>query len=358
MAIESEAASGPKPFRLRLNLPFEDGGLLFRGYLPETEADALHLRLEEGKYHITLYLSDRAKQLSKPHGDLPTDPGKLGNYLTIGCRALTMEMVVAEPDPDVVSALEADKPTEKTERFGQDIFGVVMQVQYGVVDFCRNILKKSNLTPTSVDPRNYENFLEVVCDARWLDSNGQWRRFLVDQNHTAHITLTAWTKSGLDKSKWVEMGSFLEKGRKAPMTDVLMVNSFQHLRQENGRLAVVEAVIALEAAIQQLMPKAMLNLPGAPQLTEEELQTGVEKLGLRYVTEVVLKVIKDWAKLEPDVIEEVIKAVVARNNIVHNAQRTIDIKEARQYVGAIRLVIECFGSWMAKTAATSPDTGV
>jgi hypothetical protein len=357
MTLESKTDKEPKPFKLRLNLPFEDGGLLFRGFLPETEADALHLRLGDDKYHITLYLSDREKQLSGFIADLPTDAEQLRKHLTIECEALTVEIGVAQPDPDVVNALEAGTPTEKTEMFGQDVFRVVMQVYNGVVSFCRNILKLSNLTPTSVDPRNYENFLDARCDAHWLDSKGQWRRFLVDRKPTVHISLTAWP-AGLDRSRWVEMGSFVEKGRQAPMIDVLMVNSLQHLRQENGRLAVVEAVIALESAIEQLMPKAMLNLPGAPQLTEEEVHTGLEKLGLRYVTEVVLRVIGNWAKLEPEVIDNVIKAVEARNRVLHSAQRRIEVEEAKRYIRAIRSVIECFRSWIAKTPATSPDTGV
>ena len=270
MPLESETGRVPKPFKLKLNLPFEDGGLVFTSFLPETEADALHLRLGDDKYHITLYLSDRKRQLSGFIGDLPNDAEQLRKHLTIGCRALTVEVEVAQPDPDVVNALEADAPTEKTERFGQNIFSVVMQVHNGVVSFCRNILKNPDLTPTSVDPRNYGNFLDACCNAHWLDSNGQWRRFIVDRRPGVLLSLTLLPK-GLDKSRWVEMASFVENGRQAPMIDVLMVNSLQHLGQENGRLALIEAVIALESAIDQLMAKAILNLPGAPQVTEKEL---------------------------------------------------------------------------------------
>lgn len=320
--------------QLRLNLKFA-GDLLFREFLPETEADALRLRLDG--YPVTLYLSDRGQQLSNI-SDVPTNPEELKRHQNLYCSGLTMEIEVEDPDPDVVAALEAREPTEETENFGREIFNLAVDVQRGLVDYFRNILKQYWVQPPNPDPRNYQNFLHQ-CGAVWLDSSGKWRRFNVVQEYTVHATVSI-SENGATRQTWARVSNFLEQDKPASMLDVLIANSLQHLHEEDGRLAVVEAVTALESAMKRPLARAIAGLPGAPQISEDLLNKLFEKAGLRTATEVGLTMTRAAAGLKEDDIQKVFDAIEARNNVIHGPQRTVEIESARKYVLAIKHVVE------------------
>lgn len=322
------------PLQLRLSLEFA-GDLLFRGFLPETEADALRLR-QDG-YRVTLYLSDRGQQLSNL-SDVPTDPEELKRHQSLYCSSLTMQIEVEEPDPDVIAALEGDEPTEKTENFGREIFDLAIDVQRRLVDYFRNILKQYWVQPPNPDPRNYQNYLHR-WGAVWLDSSGKWRRFSVVQNFTVHATVSI-SENGATRQAWARLSSFLAQDKLASMLDVLIANSLQHLHEEDGRLAVVEAVTALESAMKRPLARAIAGLPGAPQVSEDLLNKLFEKAGLRTATEVGLTMTRAAAGLKEDDIQKVFHAIEARNHIIHGPQRTVEIESARKYVLAIKHVIE------------------
>lgn len=320
--------------RLRLNLPFDEH-IMFRGFLPETQNDSLRLRRE--RYCIALYLGDRTTQLAHV-SDVPSDPEELKGWQTLYCRALTMDIEVEEPDRDVVSALEAHRPTDQTEQFGREIFDVVVWAHERVVDYFRNIRKQYWLQPLRLDPRNYQSFLEQ-CRAVWLDSSGEWRRFLVVREQVQYVTASV-PKGGVTRQMWTDIPSFVREEKRAPMRDVLMANSLQHLEEENGRLAVVEAVAALESGVNGLLSGVIRNLPGAPQIEEELLDKLIERAGLRAATEVGLRAIQARAGLDDQEIELVVNAINARNNVLHRQQRAVEIAQARAYVSTIQKVLE------------------
>jgi len=308
---------------------------MFDGFLPETGSDSLRLRREG--YRVALYLGDRRTQLAHV-SEVPSDPEKLKSWKTLYCSALTFDIEVEKPDPDVVSALEANQPTDRTEQFGAEIFEVVVWAHEGVVHYFRNILKQHWLQPLRLDPRNYQSFLDK-CSAVWLDSSGKWRRFRVVRENVQHITVTV-PQGGATREMWADVSRFVEQNKRAPMRDVLIANSLQHLQEENGRLAVVEAVAALESGVEELLSAVIRSLPGAPEIQQELLDKLIERAGLRIATEVGLKAIQTSADIEDQDIELILDAINARNNVLHGQQRMLAIAQARTYVSAIRRVLE------------------
>ena len=119
------------------------------------------------------------------------------------------------------------------------------------------------------------------------------------------------------------------------MIDTLISNSLKHLDENNGRMATLESVIALEAAINRLLPKVISRLPGVPQIEQSQISKLIEKAGLRATATVGLMLIQTPAGLNPEDIQIVGEAINARNNVVHNQGRLVEVALARQYVGAI-----------------------
>jgi hypothetical protein len=327
---------------LKQELPF-DNSLLFNGFLPESEADTLNLSLNEGKFRAAISISDRKRQLDDI-SDIPSDPEQLKRYINLPCSGLTMELLATDVPNDVVEALRANMPTEGTETFGKLVFDVVLGIQNSIIEFCRNVMKQYWLEPLTVNPDNYQSFLDERRTL-WLDSDGNWKRFRVSRENSITIVCQV-LEGGVDLESWRAMQIFIEQRRRASMRDVLIANCIKHLDQGNGRLAIVESVITLEAAIKQLLPKVILRLPGTPQIDEKMIDRLVEKAGLRNVAEVGLLMISASAKIDMGDIQMATEAIEVRNEIIHGPRRAVDGTTARKYVLAINRIVETFEHWI------------
>lgn len=333
---------------LRLNLRF-DKDIVFGEFLPESEDDRLHISLREGKYKVTLHLSDRETQLSILN-DLPKAADKLQKYMTLYCSGLTMDIEVAEVDSDVLHAVEAGQPTEETAQFGREVFNIALEVHNKLISYFRSLAKQYWLEPLVPGPHNYQDFLMDKWRLRWLDSNGEWQPFPIPPERTIELTSRI-RERGVDRDRWREMAPFIERGSRAPIRHMLIANSLQHLDQRNGRVAVTEAVTALESAMKQLLPEIVLGLPGDPQFKKEELVTLLDRImkdgGFKLATKVGLGVIKAWAGLEDEDIRLAVKAIEVRNQVLHGGQREVKVPLANKCVTAIRRIIEALESWEA-----------
>jgi hypothetical protein len=353
------AQSDPLPMLIRLSLPFPKP-LIFTGFLPETKADGLHLRLNEGRYIATIYMSDRKTQ-SANISDIPGSPEELKLYVELFCRGLTMEIEVKQIDPEILVALEDKRITEKTEEFGRELSQVVISVYNSLIDYFRNIAKEYWLEPLMLSPyswqspQGYFNHWQAI----WRNTTGTWQRLLIGKNVNYGVTTLANENEYVDKDKWLNAASFIEAGKQAPMVTVLLANSLQHLDQLNGRLAVVEAVAAIDAYIGFYLPKLLLRLPEAAKTLTKQIREAQELLedtaieeghiakfvegkGLRGTVDEVFKIIMTEVGLVPEDVKNVREAINERNLVLHSSKRKVDISKARNYVSAIDRVLMTF----------------
>jgi len=186
----------------------------------------------------------------------------------------------------------------------------------------------------------------------WLDSAGEWQRFPFPRRSMQHIAAQM-LERGVDRDRWREVGPFIQLGARAPMRDVLISNSLEHLSEHNGRLAVVEAVIALESAVKVLLPKVVLRQLGLGQVEgmtlEPVLDRLIRKAGLWPVTEVGVELIWTESGLTREDVDTVRDAINARHQIIHDPRREVDISDARGFVSALRRFIGALEDWTSET---------
>jgi hypothetical protein len=378
--------------QLRLMLPF-DKGIVFRGFLPDTKEKGLELCLEGGKYRVRVYLPEPGQSVSgQEYADQITSGVQSvldkvqGAWVTLGDtvavqmpkphRVLIMTMEVAEPDPGVVTALEAGEITGKTREFGEEIFREVTWVHDRLVNYLRGVAKQYWVEPLGADPANCHYFL-LMCHTEWLDLNGNWRRLL-----TGPIApdCAVWTNLAvpINRTRWGQIGSFImQEGGRAPIRDMLVANSLRHLSQRNGNMAVVEAVAALESAMKTIVAEVVKSQSEGPTthkgggstLEEADIQKLVSKLvdnvledaGLRVAAKVGLSIIRasvgcmgEDIDLTSEDIDRILKAIEARNNLLHHGQRKpVPLDMAWIYLSAILAAIAMLDTW--KAHMLSPD---
>jgi hypothetical protein len=380
--------------QLRLRLLFQNG-IVFSGFVPDSKDDGLRLCLADGNHSVSVYLADADEQRHFRTGfELLTERvrarpatkdlviiDKLQQPTVMlseverapmpqTCYGLTMEIEVMNPNPDVMRALEAGEITEETEQFGEELFGTVVRTYDGLVSYFRNIAKQYWLEPVLVDRVNCHWFL-WMCDTEWLDSDGKWRPLRCGPQGQYLGSMTS-VAAAVDQSMWAQIALFIEEeGGRASMPDILIANSFQYLSQQDGNMAVVEAVAALESAMKTIVSDVVRGLATEPQhgkqgcATPED--TDIDKLVAKLVDNVVkdaglavsarvgLPMIRASApSIEKDIeltdvqIVTISEAIEERNRLMHGIRRRpVPVKTAQNYLAAIRAGIATLQRWKA-----------
>jgi hypothetical protein len=131
----------------------------------------------------------------------------------------------------------------------------------------------------------------------------------------------------LKQEDWRRAGEYVASKRGEPLVGRLLANAEALADQHHTRSAMIEAVTALEVALNAFAAR--------PRLEDALLKTYVERLGLKSFKSVVehLGFTASWTYLIPLILQapvlpsEVVRgcceAINQRQNIVHNGQRTV-----------------------------------
>jgi hypothetical protein len=331
--------------KLRFDLNFS-GTIVLYGFLPETPSDGLHLTSGLGRFSITAYMSDRSKQLENLGNiSIPTDRDELRKQPSLMCKGLTIEIQDASPEQNLLKSLTTKVWTDETRGNMAELVELAYSVSNGIVEYFRNLGQQSWLEPSTPDGFNAQKSLQFVLQelrAKWLDSNNVWQPITVGQKSwmMRHRSLFM---DGVDIEEWRrDVGTFVEafinRGKRAPISDVLIANSLRALDQQNGRLAIVEAVIALEGAVKDILPQ-VLSGSRSIELDTDLIDELIKEAGLRLTVKVILRANADRLQIDGKDIDLVSSAIEVRNVIVHQKQREVELSQAEEYVFAIRKVI-------------------
>jgi len=338
--------------RLKLHLRFEQP-LLFRGFLPEDDSNAIRITLEDGR-QIALYISDRQAQLS-PYDIVPSDIEKLKqSESTINCLGLTLEMQIPDPSPGVLTALEEDDPQMEGHPLVEEVFDLALRARNGVVEYLRNVEKQYWLRPIVAGTYDHLHFL-IDTDAQWIDRQGNWRPLPRSRPMADFPTET--TISGPDvilghstaitQDRWVTSATaflrrFIESGYGAKKVDALVASAYSLLEQMDTSLAVVEAVRALELFVKSTFPKVVHRWTHAQHfdLQEADIDSLFKKAGLEAVSLLVFGLVGQGMGLDADIAKALREAVALRNSILHSGAENVAFSDANRCVSAIHKAVE------------------
>jgi hypothetical protein len=272
-----------KPLRIRLDLSFESP-IVFKGFLPREQINNLHFTLHDKRFEVRLFLSDPEKQL-----EMLQVPETITNEMHLPCKGLTVELADYNPPASILQALEQGNYNEFTEAYGKELYELVVTIHNRIVDYFGNQQRQYWLSSIRSDPEMFDSHLSTM-EARWQDSVGEWRKLRVTGRAVLSFKLSI-LGNGLSVDQIETLSNFLENKRQLPIWDVLLANAQRHLSEEEGRIAIVEAVAALEAAIKRLLPKLILSRLGTREIEEKHLEKFIQGAGLRSTAEVLLKLL-------------------------------------------------------------------
>lgn len=307
-------------FTIRCLLPLP---IRWHGFLPDNQDDWLKFstKQENKEVIVTIGITDRSSQLDVI-GDLDISKELyfLGNSLVITFQS--------EWSEDLVGLMGGDSKNEEVTKFRKDVESIIDNVYTRVIDLLRNQFEQYWLSPTL--PRDNK----VWNDAEWLDSDGEWKPVFPP---TIYF-VSRIRKQGISKGDWEKFGSLLKHNSRTDMMWTMIANARMYLEIDNGRMAIVEAVAALEAALKQLLPK-LLSRSVSPPLPVKLIDRAIEKMGLRLTAEVLFKYLEEKYQLGPENCKQCLSAIETRNTIIHNKQRHVSVSKAGTMVEAIAEIV-------------------
>ena len=122
-------------------------------------------------------------------------------------------------------------------------------------------------------------------------------------------------EEGLGYNIWLEIKDALENNLEIAEERYFFVNSLEHIYNNNIRLAVIETVISLEVAVNKYL-KNYLKLKNIPNDRIANLIN--PHIGIYSMVSVLLDLSIEEELMKTIKIDEVLKLITLRNNIIHN----------------------------------------
>jgi hypothetical protein len=130
--------------------------------------------------------------------------------------------------------------------------------------------------------------------------------------------------------------------RRSSLIGELLSAADEHRDEGHGRVALTEAVSALEVALARYATQADRAGP-APTIggvNVKRLANHFERFGLRATVQFLLPLLLTPERLPRATLESVIEAIETRNNVVHQGKRDVENQHLRGYLMAIRQLVE------------------
>lgn len=321
--------------RMRFLVTF-DNPLVLNGFLPESANDHLRVRVDKDQFTVSIFVSDRT-----PVDYLirfSEDPEDVTRHQDIALKELTFEIEAHDVPLEVRDAILNAAPSPATERLGKQAFRTVLRLRHSLELFFRNEEKQHWVGSEQPVEENYDSTFPTTV----LHPNGTWRPFHFSRESTILLKGSIY-ESTVNRAKWMDIKAYIEKERTPRIEDIVTANVLSHLAQDNTRLAVIETVIALEIAIKTLLPKVVLALSGKAKLGSKQIDSLIEKAGLRKTIELALNWLVPYVMISTDDISTALEALATRNEIVHGARKKpVELSDAQRFFHSVQNIIRSF----------------
>lgn len=322
--------------------------IIFSHWLPTRDDQAICIKDDDIMIKFYFELSS-AWWASQP------SLGELEKYENVEARYINVELQMPDVSVELASYMENRSfkrlPTKEEEglqtayfELGKTIFSKVVFWLNRLVSYIRAKKGQYWLTNFRTDEHCMHKFF-VQGKAQGRINDGDWFRFqptigdfiVIDmENHSKYVT----------EAEWSECRNFLLGNKKVNLVEELLVGAEYLLAADQTRSAIPEAVTALEVAA-----NAFAQNPADEAFTErlknridgQSLKSQVKHIGFSGSINYLFPVIIGEDILPTAVLRDCQAAILCRQTIVHNGQRTVDKRTARKYVKSIRKYCEILG---------------
>jgi hypothetical protein len=203
--------------------------------------------------------------------------------------------------------------------------------------------RRFRIRPYLIDFKNMMSF-SVQCKAQARIDESPWFSWQPSQSIYGGIIVLGVNPRYLTEADWPRAIDFVAQGQRSNLVRELL--AMAEFLEDSGqdRIALVEAVSALEAALNRFVKDP--NVDGLcsssikKRMGLESLVALVNRLGLLPSIALLLPLLFSEEELPTEVLTSCRDAINERNNILHQGQRQVIAARLQQYLKAIRTLCE------------------
>jgi hypothetical protein len=241
---------------------------------------------------------------------------------------------------------EEERLEERYEAHGREVFSLLRDGVSRLLTFIRVEKGQFWLDPLDIDLDRMASH-SAEFEARAQVDNGPWFRWQPTQSIVLRVEAPIYPNAPprfLTATDWPKAQAFVSAGRQPDLTCQLLVAAERFADAGSERVALTEAVTALEIAVSRFMdsPKAdyVLSEPIRSRLGFETLGNLHRRRGLTASVAFLLPILFDQSTLPNEVLANCRQAIVERQNVIHGGQRRVDPDKLRNFLGGIRYLCE------------------
>jgi len=315
-----------KEFNLIVEIPYGEflskKGIVFTKFLPR-ESDAI--KIKKDGFESLIYFSYDKKHLNHVSNDFLKSQKKIKHFLNIEVNTLMLKVKTSISNK-LYNQLGKGINNQYTEEFSKKVMSFILVEYKNIFNYVKFRKSQFWLEEYTYELQNFSDFF-LKLNAIW-DYNGTSKRFHL-KNTVTSLTINLDSdieKTYISKKEWSNIGLFISKDNKIKTEELLISNSLKHLDGDNGRLAIIEISICLEYFVKS---NKCANLKKI--ISQDELKY-INKLFSKELFSIPLEIILH--QVEPYLLKEsidkqlILNTIELRNNIMHNAQKNIDLIQA------------------------------
>lgn len=340
--------------RVLHRVPFigQHGGssLLFNQGIPEDPASTIQV-IHDG---LPLKLSVDRGCVDPMMGAITDD--LLQNWINISVVAVLVEVIIANVPADLgLFVIE-----KETWPKGDDIINSPDPVTRGLAEQyaalgCRVMLSVLHVTNRLVSwayAEHGHHWLSTreASTARMMSNNNEFKATAVydgsrhvrwcPPNRDSPIVFVSDSTSALSRDDWSTAASFVGETRRSDAVGEMMSHARAHLDNGHARGAVIEAVSALEMAVDRFASNPEIRaLRSDRSFPNASFRADLKHLGFTRSVRYLLPLLISPSILTLELLYRVNGAIQCRHNIVHGQHRKLDVSTAWSHVRAADAVI-------------------
>jgi hypothetical protein len=298
---------------------FDEEELAFLKWLPQSKEQSIKLSKDAIDYYVFVDTNYMGTFFSTPNLDEIKDNARV--------RALKI-IVEFDVDSQTKEAIDRhDPPAELISR----IAPVYCVLEDSIRDIIRNDLGQYWVPHPYHHPEESEQ--NILGGLHFFNpTTKKMEQFLYGAILRLECTIPD-HQVLIDEIKWKKIETLIDENYRSDLALVCLSNAFSLYREKNYRLALIEAIIALDRALfkhlDQFIPEDSREI-AQPYLNRDSVTDAVNNL---------LPLVSERLSIDQASITMCSEAVNYRNQIIHRTRFRIDPNLVRQYLNCIRIIV-------------------
>ncbi len=204
-----------------------------------------------------------------------------------------------------------------------------------ILSYARNIKGQYWLTELTFDENTLYNF---SLNATSRIEEGYWFKWFPSNTFTISLSVKS-EKCSINKNDWENISAFVLNEDRPNLVLELLSNARYLFDCGHMRSTVIEAVSALEVAVSEFGRN--VNIPMLSSNSQNEridihnIGNQIDHLGFSGSLRFLIPLLFNNENLSTEVLKKCYEAIERRNNVVHNGQRNVDPKVAREILSGV-----------------------